>query len=236
MPQRIQERENIPTLTAEVVDEQHTSENKKNGGNAGLAIAIIAVMGLIFAIVMIIIFLQFDHEPVDPPVVPTEQTETTSPVKTVVTVSQLQEILEISELSTAEYSYNSIARAYDEDGEKIRYYVYYEGTVKAGIDFSKIDILVDDQNMRIVLLLPDVEIYETYVDIHSLDYMFEKKKYETETISQEAYTLCTDDLKQKTENEEQFLEMAKDNAANCVKALIEPWVEQVNDEYVVTID
>lgn len=235
MPQRIQERENIPTLTAEVVDEQHTSENKKNGGNAGLAIAIISVIGLIFAIVMIIIFLQFEPKP-NVSVEPTEQIETTSPVKVVITVSQLQEILEISELSTAEYSYNSIARAYDADGEKIRYYVYYEGTVKAGIDFSKIDILVDDQNHRIALLLPEAEIMITSVDINSLDYMFEKKKYETETISQEAYTLCNEDLKQKIANEEQFLEMAKDNAANCVKALIEPWVEQVNDEYVVTID
>ncbi|MDE6925482.1 MAG: DUF4230 domain-containing protein [Acetatifactor sp.] len=51
---------------------------------------------------------------------------------------------QINELSTAEYIYNSIAKAYEEDGTTIRYYVAYEGTIKAGIDFNDIGVEISE--------------------------------------------------------------------------------------------
>ena len=151
------------------------------------------------------------------------------------TVTQLQEVFEISEISTASYIYNSIATAYTEDGKEARYHVYYEGTIKAGVDFGKIDIQIDDAGKVITLTLPEVEIHDIIVDSSTLDYIFSDEKYNTETGMQEAYSLCYDDLTSKIENEKQFYEMAKNNAVNSVEALIVPWVEQVDDEYVVIV-
>lgn len=151
------------------------------------------------------------------------------------TEAQLEEIFEISELSTANYTYNSIVPAYHENGKTIRYYVSYEGTVKAGVDFSGIDIDIDNENKTISLTLPDAQIHEILVNAGTLDYIFTEKKYETETVVQEAYQLSCDDLRHKIENETQFYEMAKENAITAVEALIEPWVEQYDADYTVTV-
>ncbi len=161
--------------------------------------------------------------------------ETSYSAEVTFTDSQLQEIFEISEISTASYIYNSIAEAYNEDGTAVRYYVYYEGIVKAGVDFSKIEIDIDDVQKVITLTLPEVEIHDIIVDSNTMDYIFNDKKFNTETGMQEAYSLCYADLTSKIENEPQFYEMAKKNAVNSVEALIVPWVEQVNDEYVVMV-
>ena len=55
------------------------------------------------------------------------------PVKEVITVSTLEKIVEVSDLSTFKVVYNGVACAED------KYYVSYEATVDAGIDFEKIE-------------------------------------------------------------------------------------------------
>lgn len=70
----------------------------------------------------------------------------------------------------------------------------YDGTVTAGIDFSKIDINIDEETETITLTLPESEILNTTVDFGSMDYIFKNGKDESETVSQEAYELCRADL------------------------------------------
>lgn len=155
---------------------------------------------------------------------------------TVTTISKtsLQEMLEESKLSTLEYVYNSIAAVYDEDGE-IKYHVAYEGTVTMGIDFSKIDVNSDDGKKEIVITLPEVEIQDVNVQIETMEYIFKKEKYETENVSQEAYKVCTADLKEKAGQTHSLFNVARENTKDAVSALIEPWKKQVDAEYTVEV-
>jgi predicted nucleic acid-binding Zn ribbon protein len=156
---------------------------------------------------------------------------------TVTTISEtsLEEVFEISELSTADYAYNAVAYAYENDGITPKYYVAYEGMVTAGIDFSKIIIDVDENKKSITLKIPNCEILDTTVGFGSMQYIFENNKYNTETVSQEAYELCEVDLAVRAEKEEDLLSLAKENATAAVEALVNPWVNQIESDYTVII-
>ena len=68
-----------------------------------------------------------------------------------------------------------------------------------------------------------------------MDYIFENKKYETETVSQEAYELCKTDLARREAKENDLMTLAKENAVTAVEALVDPWVQQIDGEYKVNI-
>jgi len=147
------------------------------------------------------------------------------PVKEVITVSTLEKIVEVSDLSTFRVVYNGVAVAEEQ------YYVSYEATVDAGIDFEKIEITVDEENKVVNVKLPQAEILDTYVDIASLDYIFIDKKANTETVSEQAYKLCKYDVKYESGNQEAIIDLAQQNAENVVIALVKPFVDQVDPEY-----
>ena len=128
-----------------------------------------------------------------------------------------------------------MATDYTEEGTSISYYVAYEGTIKAGIVFSEIAIEVDEEAQRITITLPKVELKEKTVDPGTLEYIFKDKKSETETVHQEAFRLCEEDLKRRADSEQELLKLAKENAVAVVKALVTPWIEQINEEYQIVI-
>lgn len=148
----------------------------------------------------------------------------------------LKEVVAISELSTVSYTYNAIALVYAEDGKTLKYHVAYKGTVKAGIDFEEISITVDDDSKLINIKIPDVKILDCEVDAGTLDYIFEKDKYNIPTVSSEAYKICLEDLKTKARQEKDLKTLAQDNAVSAVKGLIEPWVKQIDGEYTVEVN
>lgn len=165
--------------------------------------------------------------------------------QSVVTKTTLMEVLEISELSTITYTYNGIVPGYDaldngDDGtgyQKISYYVSYEGKVKAGIDFSKIDIVMGEENKEIKVKLPKVEILDTIVDESSLEYIHKKSQSDSKGQNYKlAFRLCSEDLRKKTEGDKTLLELAKSNAESAVKALLEPWMEQTEEEYHIVVE
>lgn len=48
-------------------------------------------------------------------------------------------------------------------------YIYsYDGVVKAGLDFSKIEVQVDDANRTVTVKLPEIEILDVNIDNNSL--------------------------------------------------------------------
>ncbi|MBQ7924686.1 MAG: DUF4230 domain-containing protein [Lachnospiraceae bacterium] len=157
------------------------------------------------------------------------------PEFSVVTESSLKEIIEIDEISTLEYFYNSVATVKEEDGEKVKYYVAYEGTVKLGIVLEEIEITVDENTKEILITIPEVKMRECAVVDESLDFIFEKSKYETETVFMEAEKYCKTDLETKVQAESSLYEIAKENAIASIKALVLPWMEQVAEQYVVTV-
>lgn len=156
-------------------------------------------------------------------------------IVTTISEASLEEVFEIGELSTADYTYNAVAYAYEDDGITPKYYVAYEGMVTAGIDFSKIIIDVNEESKLITLKIPECEIQDTTVDFGTMEYIFKKDKYNTETVSQEAYKLCEADLAERTNTEEDLLSLAKENATAAVEALVNPWVKQIDTDYTVNI-
>ena len=154
---------------------------------------------------------------------------------TTVSKASLEKIIELNDLSTLDYTYNAITEVYKDDGETLKYHVAYEGTVTAGIDAEKISVEEDKENKTITISLPKAEIQETSVNMGTMDFIFEKDRYETENVSQEAYKACLQDLSEKAASEKDLLSMARDNAIGAIEALIEPWVQQLDGEYIVEV-
>ncbi len=156
--------------------------------------------------------------------------------KEVITKSTLEKMINVSELSTFEAVYNGITQVMNKtDDEKVDYYVYYEAKVKAGFNFEEVKINLDNREKKIVITLPKIKINDINVDIASLDYMFENKKADTETVSQEAYKAAIADVTEESKNETAIYELAKQNAVNIVEALVKPFVQQVDPEYQIEI-
>lgn len=154
----------------------------------------------------------------------------------IITKSRLEKIMNVQELSTFETVYNGIAEVYSkENPQQIDYYVYYESRVKTGIDFSRVEIGVDQEAKKISVQLPEIIITDTNVDITSLDYIFENKRANTPTVSEEAYKACLEDVKRESADESDIYELAEENARKTVRALISPFVEQIDDEYALEI-
>lgn len=150
---------------------------------------------------------------------------------TTISESSLKEVIEISELSTIEYIYNSTFTV--TEGKEEKYHVAYEGVVKAGFDFN--DIKISEEGKKIIITIPDITINSAYVDENSIDCLFIKDKYETETILQEAYRKSIEDLEIKAESNDTLLTMARDNAKEMIKALIQPWEEQLEEGYTIEV-
>ena len=157
------------------------------------------------------------------------------PELTIVSETSLKEILDIDELATLEYFYNSVAQVTEEDSEKVKYHVSYEGTVRFGIQFEDIRIEVDEINKQIQITLPEVNLIDCNIDPETLDFIFEKDKYETENVIIEAETVCKTDLKIKAFQDEDLKKLAKESAIDVINALICPWIEQVAEEYTVVV-
>ena len=154
---------------------------------------------------------------------------------TTISKASLDKVFEISELATADYIYNAVAKSYEEDGETVKYYVAYESTVKAGIDFSKLLVDINEKGKIIKITIPDIEFQEKTVDPGTFNYIFKDEKYETENVHQEAFELCERDLEQRIANEKNLLELAEKNAVAIIKALVLPWVQQIDNGYQVIV-
>lgn len=155
----------------------------------------------------------------------------------IVTTSVLEKIINVSELSTFEAVYNGIAVVKNtEDNEKIDYYVSYDAKVQAGIDFEKVKISKDDEQKQIVVKIPEITLGEPMVDIASMEYIFENKKANTETVSEQAYKACIEDAKNESEEEEAIFVLAKQNAENIIRALIAPFIEDMEEPYELVIE
>lgn len=138
--------------------------------------------------------------------------------------TSLKEIIVSSKLRTCEYTYNSIVEV--KDGEKTKYHVAYKGTVNAGFDFEKVEIVRDGK--KILVVIPDVEILEVLID-PELDYIFVKDKYDTEQTYAEATNACRKDLETKAVANETLLQTARESAEDTLSALIKPFERQLDD-------
>lgn len=152
----------------------------------------------------------------------------------IVSQTFLQEIVATSKMSTYEAVYNGVAHVSSEESpEEILYHVSYNGTIKAGFDFAKVDIQIDHQNKQVLITLPIAKITQTSVDITSMDFIFLEEKANTEAVSQQAYAACVKDLTRESVEQPAIRQLARQNAENAILALIDPFVAQLGDGYAV---
>ncbi len=201
-------------------------------------IILIAIVIAILATIAVIFYLKAPKED-DQPIMEAIATNVSDFVEeeiigdegkvTTISESSLKEILEISQMSTAEYTYNSIVQKFTEDNE-LAYSVCYNGIIKAGVDFSEIKLNIDNESRTINVTVPDAKITSVTVEAGKLEYIFADDKYNTETVSSEAYALAVNDLEQKASESQKILNPAKENAISTVKALLNPWSKEIDGE------
>ena len=153
----------------------------------------------------------------------------------VTVVSTLERIINVSDLSTFTAVYNGIAEVPNErNPDKVDYYVSYEARVEAGIDFSAVEISME--NGVITVDIPNVKINDIIVDISSLDFIFFNSKANQSTVTQQAFKACEEDARTESESQEAILELAQQNASNIVTALVKPMIDQLGEGYSLVVE
>ena len=149
---------------------------------------------------------------------------------TVISKTTLEKVLDISELSTGKAVYHGIAHVYDpKNDERVLYHVAYDATVKAGIDTDKIKI------KKVTVTLPEVQIQDIDVDMGTLDYMFESKRSQTESVSKDAYQAAIADVTKECKDNEEIKDLAKENAKNVVKGVLGTLLAQQEEAYTLEV-
>ncbi len=155
----------------------------------------------------------------------------------IITVSKLEKIINLSELNTFEAVYNGISVVMNEnETDKLDYYVSYEAKVSAGFNFDELVIVKDEEAKKIIISIPTIEITDVNVDIASLDYMFRDNKANKSSVSEQAYKSCIDDVTEESKKESAIYELAKENAKNIIEALVRPFIEEFNSDYLLEIN
>lgn len=149
---------------------------------------------------------------------------------TSVAETSLKNIIDVGELSTVEYIYNSIATVKNEKGNP-KYYVSYEGIVKAGFDFNEITTMRDTENKKIVITIPPIKINSVNIKDDTLDFIFVKDKYDTETTFQEAYKASYADLENKAQTNSSIRQTAYENAVDIMRAIVIPLQSKLPNGY-----
>ncbi len=184
---------------------------------------VILVIGIAIAIAFC---FKFNNEPSEPEIV---------------TISTLQQIVNVSELSTFTAIYNGVSEVRNlQYPTQTDYYVAYEAKVNAGIDFSQLDISIEEnpkfEKIVIRIEMPEVYITDINVDVGSLDFMFVNNAANTSTVSQAALKQCEVDVHDETKNKKEIIDLAQQNAENVIKALVQPFLDHSEGEYELIIE
>ena len=157
---------------------------------------------------------------------------------------------EIGELATAEYYFTRTETV--EDSKKIdltsigidfiadipltsNTFTYsYDGCIKAGIDFSEVEVSTDKENKEITILIPKSKILSSEVDPDSYHF-YEIKNNILNPISPEDYAVSFADLVHKEEEravETGLLDKADANAQKVLKNFVKSYS---SENYKITV-
>ncbi len=138
---------------------------------------------------------------------------------------------DIGELATSEYAYK-IAETMDKPSKKFagldipftqsKVLYSYEGSVKAGIDFVDIDVVVNESNKTIFVELPEAKILSSEVKHESL-VIYDAEYSPFNKVTFEDVSLSIASLERTAKNAAEFdglLELAKENARRIIEASI----------------
>lgn len=149
-------------------------------------------------------------------------------IQNIVSESNLEKIVKTSTLSTYETVYNGIVPVMNEKKkDKVDYYISYKATVKAGLEFDKIEITKNDKNKKIIVSIPKITLLSPTVD-EGLDYIIINNKIDENGLFAEAYKLAKADVANESAKQSVLLEYATKNAENLIRGLLSPFVEQLD--------
>lgn len=188
-----------------------------------LILSIITVISLIAVGILTVMFFKSKREPV--------VTFSSSTIS--------ERISKISELAVNKIEYRDIVKY--ESGEipvltKKSCTMIYAAEVKMGIDFKDIVIEVNDNSINVTL--PEAKILDIIIDENSLEFYDEKfavfnwqDRYDTVELLKYA----KENIRQKAV-ESNALNNAKSDARKLIRSVLEPMVEDCNDEIVININ
>lgn len=145
--------------------------------------------------------------------------------KTVSSSVSLEQIIKESKISTFTAVYNGIAEIPDEKNpDQISYYVRYEARVNAGFDLDQLTLETVDKTVRVKI--PPITLDKPNVDITSFDRMNVTKKDHLSELNGNEYRLCEEDAKNEAEKKEVIKDLARENAKNVIRSLLEPFLDE----------
>lgn len=138
--------------------------------------------------------------------------------------ASINQIKDIDELLMMHYPYNGIAKRVQmiekrngKSEEKLLYKVTYKGWVTIGTK-EKPNFEVNNETKTILLHISEPKILDYKVDFDSIDYIFEKRKYETETISADSHKLCIEHMQERIDCDTTLKMRARRNTENTAKS------------------
>ncbi len=155
--------------------------------------------------------------------------------------STLEKVVEKSDLETVNITYNVIAKkCKDEDNcdltsnsiEDFAYVVSCKGTITAGIDFNNVDISIDEDNKKVIIVLPDAKITDE-PNITSIKFLNGNDLPAEELPN--ARKLCQETTLEKSENDDKLLPAAKEQAIVVLEQFYKQWIKAFDDSYQVEI-
>lgn len=154
--------------------------------------------------------------------------------------SSLTKIIEKSDLETINITYNVIAKQCKEDGcdttsNKIgnfKYVVSCKGTITAGIDFSNVKIDVDEENKKIIIEVPEAVI-KGEPNIGSIKFLNGNNVSADELPN--ARKLCQEVTKAKSQEDDQLIPKAKDQAIIVLEEFYSQWIKAYDSSYTVEV-
>lgn len=139
-----------------------------------------------------------------------------------------EKISQISELAVDKIEYRDVIR-YEEGKIPILTQkactMIYDAKVKVGIDFSKIDVDVSENDINITL--PESEILDIIIDENSLEFYDEKFalfNWQKRADTVELLKYANENVSQKV-LESGILNQSKEDAAELIKSVLEPMTE-----------
>lgn len=239
-------------------DESNVENNKPKSIQRYLPIALVLI--LLLAVVLYLVFrnialkndlttmseeLSFVKASLDTEINKNGSKEENETVPVITSTTIKDQLSGMSELVTQEYTYRNADRRESSETwifgwtrpfSSKSILITYDGTIKAGIDFSMIDVSVDEDEYVITIDVPDSEITDNYIDQGSIQ-VLEVKNGLFNEVTFDNYNEFVSDQKEVMREkaiEHGILEKANEEAANLVKNFISviPGIEnyQINIE------
>ena len=148
-----------------------------------------------------------------------------------IVTSILQDQKVISQLSTLIVPYGGVYEGIDEKGKAIQ--IAYRGTVTYGVDFSKIEIIENEEKKLCLIMLPQITLLDVYVIPNSLSSIPEGEIDDLE----KRLIICKNDLIEKfnTDNDGMY-ELAAESTKDTILNFLNPIISELDDNYEIVVD